>query len=571
MNLIHRFLKPKMKFIKGTRSLSFLFIAVSVMIAAGIIFAANTYYNIDTGEVVSNDIQRVANTLRATGGMIVGGTISQNPSTGYDFEVVGKTKLATTTVASGSLQLTGANQEMRFTGGTNYYIGLKAPTNVTSTKVYILPQHGSNPPSQDYVLTWQPGDQLEWKKVTNTSGAGDITAVGDVGSGDAFTIGGSGSTLWFHPTGNATPTMALVADSSLSADATATLPAVSGTLAVGTGAANQVAYWSGTNTLTGEAQLSTTRGGTGQDTSGWSGMLKVVNGTWDHDNGTAGYVAYWSDANTIGAEQYLDLAKGGTGAGLTANAGGIVYSGSSALAISATGTTSQILTSGGTGAPTWTNIADLVTATNGLTKSGTTNLTLKLGGTLGEDTTIDAGGYNMIFNLTGTAGDFKVQNGGTDIFTVSHDGTIYFKTYPLAVSGKQVLREMIPIFGFDLPAQTASTSYVTVSRTIQGYPFSSPSAGSTRIHKLVIRYADDLPTASSTDWKVDDITNSASSTTFTVPGCNDSSLAAGKTKIITVTVPTNNDSWKLETKIPSAQSGKKIRIFQIFLAAYDQM
>jgi len=63
----------------------------------------------------------------------------------------------------------------------------------------------------------------------------------------------------------------------------------------------------------------------------------------------------------------------------------------------------------------------------------------------------------MIYNLTGT-GDFKVQDNGTDILVVSDDGKIYYKTYPLAEPGKQVLREMIPVFGFDLPAQTATTS-----------------------------------------------------------------------------------------------------------------
>jgi hypothetical protein len=50
----------------------------------------------------------------------------------------------------------------------------------------------------------------------------------------------------------------------------------------------------------------------------------------------------------------IALANGGTNASLTATAGGIVYSTASAMAISAAGTSGYLLTSGGTGAPTWT-------------------------------------------------------------------------------------------------------------------------------------------------------------------------------------------------------------------------
>ncbi len=65
----------------------------------------------------------------------------------------------------------------------------------------------------------------------------------------------------------------------------------------------------------------------------------ISTGTWNGDN--------------------IGLAYGGTGASLTANQGGIVYSGSSSLAIVAPGTSGQLLTSGGTGAPTWTTPSDL--------------------------------------------------------------------------------------------------------------------------------------------------------------------------------------------------------------------
>jgi hypothetical protein len=60
------------------------------------------------------------------------------------------------------------------------------------------------------------------------------------------------------------------------------------------------------------------------------------------------------------------LAYGGTGAALTAVAGAVAYSTGSALALSAAGTSGQILISGGTGAPTWVNASSVTagTATN---------------------------------------------------------------------------------------------------------------------------------------------------------------------------------------------------------------
>lgn len=49
---------------------------------------------------------------------------------------------------------------------------------------------------------------------------------------------------------------------------TLTIPDLSGTLPVGTGTTNHVAYWSGTNQIAGEAQLASSRGGTGINNTG---------------------------------------------------------------------------------------------------------------------------------------------------------------------------------------------------------------------------------------------------------------------------------------------------------------
>jgi hypothetical protein len=65
------------------------------------------------------------------------------------------------------------------------------------------------------------------------------------------------------------------------------------------------------------------------------------------------------------------LANGGTAANLTAVAGGVVYSGASAMAITAAGTSGQVLTSNGSSAPTWTTPTAYATVTDDTTTNAT--------------------------------------------------------------------------------------------------------------------------------------------------------------------------------------------------------
>jgi hypothetical protein len=75
--------------------------------------------------------------------------------------------------------------------------------------------------------------------------------------------------------------------------------------------------------------------------------------------------------NSVWQGNAVALAYGGTAAALTAVAGGVVYSGGSALAISSAGTSGQVLTSAGTSAPSWTSQSSLTvgTATTSTTTS----------------------------------------------------------------------------------------------------------------------------------------------------------------------------------------------------------
>lgn len=81
---------------------------------------------------------------------------------------------------------------------------------------------------------------------------------------------------------------------------------------------------------------------------------------WDSLNGilyvcttTGGAMtAVWSTSS--GLTLPLSLSRGGTGASLTASLGGVVYSGSSAFAISSVGSPGQLFQSAGSSIPSWT-------------------------------------------------------------------------------------------------------------------------------------------------------------------------------------------------------------------------
>ena len=548
-------LKPRLKLIRGARFTSFLFIGSSVLIAAGILWAANLYYNIDTGQIVMEEVQNVTK----------------------------------------DLIISGANQALKFTGGTNYFVGFTAPTTVTTTKTYVLPQHGIAPPSADYVLTWQSGDQLTWKMATSVAGVGDITDVGDVSSGAAFTSGGTGTSLWFH---SGSYTGQLI-QGTLTGSRTYTLPDLTGTVAL--------------------AQAGGL--GTGPVLFGNNGLIATSsNFFWDISNGrlaigtsTAGY-----PLDVLGA-----IRSGRTGTAgqiiISNNSGyGLIFQANASMVATNTynwpvdyGTSNFVLTTNGSGGLSWQN----VTGTGAVTGTGEANRLARwtsasnlatssiVDNYTGTALTIGSTGtttiaYNLIVSgsggvtsalYTGTSAVTYTSGatttissaGSADIILDPASGKItlgttdYIRTasgYEIGKVDTLILREMIPIFGFDLPAQTASTSYVTLSRTLDNYPFVAAATGTTRVHKFVIRYVDDLPTASTSDWRIYNVTDSTTTATFTLPGSNDSTLTRGQTQIVTPspTIPTDK-AWRLDVKIPTAQSGKIIRVFQIFLAAYDQI
>jgi len=124
--------------------------------------------------------------------------------------------------------------------------------------------------------------------------------------------------------------------------------------------------------------------------------------------GTTGLTPSTATAGAITLGGTLALASGGTNANLTATAGGIVYSGASALAISSAGSSGQVLTSGGTGAPTWSNLSSIGVTTLSF---GTTGLT---------PSTATSGAITV-------AGTLAVANGGTGVTSSSGTNSVVLR------------------------------------------------------------------------------------------------------------------------------------------------
>jgi hypothetical protein len=93
--------------------------------------------------------------------------------------------------------------------------------------------------------------------------------------------------------------------------------------------------------------------------NGSAAVTFINNGVLSFAGGTTGLTPATATTGSITLAGTLNLANGGTQAALTAVNGGIVYSGASAMAISAAGSVGNVLLSGGAGTPTWSSTGSL--------------------------------------------------------------------------------------------------------------------------------------------------------------------------------------------------------------------
>ncbi|MBI2049296.1 MerR family DNA-binding transcriptional regulator [Candidatus Roizmanbacteria bacterium] len=176
-------------------------------------------------------------------------------------------------------------------------------------------------------------DGTEWAVIASGDSVGTITNVGDVAFGAAFTeTGTQGTALYFYDSDG----RGKLTTANLSAARTYTLPDATG------------------NVITTGNLTEITKVGT------------IATGTW---NGSV-----------------IGLSNGGTNKALTAVAGGVVFTDSDSLEVTAAGSTNQCLTSAGSGTPTWQtcaigDTASLWATTNGALYPGNSTFDLLIGAT----------------------------------------------------------------------------------------------------------------------------------------------------------------------------------------------
>jgi len=509
--------KPKMRLVKGTKLISFLFIAISVLIGAGFIQAANVYYDLDTGKIMmGNNLNATAGLNVTTGNLDVGsGNFIVDPASG---DATSKGKL-------GLLE----------TGSTpTYYTYVKSGDITGGANItYTLP--GAYPGGSGYVLQSDTSGNLSWSATAaatahNLLDAGvnqDTTASsvlrGSIIVGNstpkwtALAVGSAGQILRVNSSGDTVWSAATYPD---------------------TTTANQLLFSSAANTV-------------GGVTAGTSGQFLVANGS-----GVPTFVTASGDA-TIASTGAITIANGAVTLGAKTS-GNYVATGASGNGVSLTG--------GGSAGATLT--AALGNLTSDWNQTGNFNIVLdsatsrlKIRGT--------GGAYYGAFSPGALTSD------QTYTFP-NQSGTVAMTSDVTSFGTTGALRGQASIFGFDYPAQCSTScvsgAYKIFSRTIDTWPnFPAALSGKTRKYALVIRYAD-TAASGTVNFQVYDFTGTAIIKTFT-PTFGASNIEQGKvyfSDLMTTaelsTLISGND-WYVQAGL-SAGAGS-LRIYSIELAAYD--
>jgi len=441
-------LKTVKDFYKAGKVIASICHGAQLLISAGIMKAANTYYNLDTNTIMVDESQQMSKGLTVAGGAV---SLNYNASTN------------TTDIGTGTT--TGA---VTIGGGSNTVAVNSSNWGVSSTGTI-----------SNAILSLRAG--------TATAGTAPLkfTAGTNLSTTEAGAIEFNGTHLYFT--------------------------------AANGGTRYQLDQQSGTTY---------TAGGT---------LLQLSSGQFSVKEGTL------TDTK---------ICTYSTASGLVCN--------TDAGAVGATYTAGNDLTLVGTQFnlnSTLNNVSTIQRASSNLTIQTTTSGTLAL---------TSAGALN----LTGTS--ISLDPGSGNI-SLAAGKVIQTSTGGAATRAKDdyILQGMVPIFGFDLPARLATSTYKQVSRTVEADPFPAAVTGTTRKYKLIIRYANDATTGT-TSWSIcPDATADASCTeTFTVPASTTNDLNKGN-DYITGDVTLASYPWKIVAK--AGGTPLTLQIYQIFLAAYDKV
>ncbi|MDI6641981.1 MAG: hypothetical protein QME68_06705, partial [Elusimicrobiota bacterium] len=539
--------RPKLKLVRGTRLTSALFIGVSALVAAGILWAANMYYDIDTGKIVVEEVQRMlrkveinapagTTALEISEGNIVfstAGTISQTGT--------GQVTFAGNVDATAGLDVTNAALTV---GGTNFQVATSG----------VITWGGDTNLYRDAPNVLRTDDNFIMGANATTTGnlsvVGNVTIDGDLQFLGNQTISGTG-TLTINPTGNlylqsasyyvdenGFLTIAKVISPELEYSGNIIIDANSSTGNTTVTVTNQDGTYLADLVVEGDINVQ-------------GGRITLASGE-TIDAETANQVTINADGLTIvksGGNEILRVDSSGvkiTGSATTTNtlyitAGGARITGNVQISSGNLTVEGNVLPSAdatynlGSSSARWANLYSVTTTvgtasgdriiTNANTIQATGPLTVQFDDAGGFILQRDVAGETILVvessgrvTLYSRGNQDLVLDASSGAVRIASGDTLYVDNIAIAGEGKII--GIIPIFGFDLPAQTASTSYVKVSRDLENYPFPATTTGTTRIHKLVFRYS--ASTTADLTWRIATTTGQTySSSTLPVPGSND--------------------------------------------------
>lgn len=168
-------------------------------------------------------------------------------------------------------------------------------------------------------------------------------------------------------------------------------------------------------------------------TTGVTGTLPTANGGTNLTSFTSGGAVYATSTSAL-TTGTLPIGAGGTNSTATPTLGGVAYGTGTAYAITSAGTSGQVLTSNGAGAPTWQDSTGGVTSfsagSTGLTPNTATTGAVTLAGTLATGnggtglTSFTTGGAVYATSTSAlTTGTLPVASGGSGVTTIT--GVLY--------------------------------------------------------------------------------------------------------------------------------------------------
>jgi hypothetical protein len=203
-------------------------------------------------------------------------------------------------------------------------------------------------------------------------------------------------------------------------------------------------------------------------TAGGNAILSAV-ATQTALNKTFSTGSYWQGSPVA-------LAYGGTGSNITANAGSVAYSTSNGLALTASGTSGQILVSGGIGAPTWVAPSSISAGTSTLAYAAT-NIA---GGSAGQ-LIIQQDVSTTTFITAGAAGTF-LKSAGAGYAPTWATGQVTIGSTSISLGNTST-----SLAGLDVLASTGTNYWLIPVGTTAQRP-GTPSAGMMRYNTDQVSY-----------------------------------------------------------------------------------